>query len=426
MARSATARSVAHYICTLAIVAATLMCAISPTALAARENTMDDNPPVSLSNDYCAIRLNRLTGGILGIENIALGDEVLKAGVGGPYRIHADFDADWLLETDPEDAARTHLSPRDMTVNVLRTSATKTEKRVRIAARGGGFACDLRIALLNGSGESVWKLTIMNVGDRPRDVIVDFPRLEGVHPGPSGAPLRDTRLDMAGRIVPAWSQPGGIYGDGGEWSMQWHSIYDPASQSALGLIVQDPDVLNKRLVLAEPNVLVRYFPPRRLAPGESMTLPPVRLLVGANGWQQTARAYRRWYTKTVHALEPPAWARQMDVLYSGHFSKRPAGAKPDTSGQFQLDSFRELPEAHLKTPYDSIEYAFWTRGSQLHGVHTDGDNFVREDLGGPQALRDGIATLHGLGLHTTLYIEGYIVPKQSDWLGKAKRSDGRS
>ena len=105
-------------------------------------------------------------------------------------------------------------------------------------------------------------------------------------------------------------------------------------------------------------------------------------------------------------------------------------------GAVPMDSFRDLWEAYLRDPIDNQEFAFHDRGCQFpvstnaQGVpsyiHTTGDNVLREDLGGPPALREGVARVHELGFHFTFYVEGYIVHETSVLAkdGRARRWSG--
>ena len=99
-----------------------------------------------------------------------------------------------------------------------------------------------------------------------------------------------------------------------------------------------------------------------------------------------------------------------------------AKTPPKIGGQFVMESFRDLAKASIRAPFDNAEFAFFSHGSMLHGIHTDGLNVIREDMGGADALKAGIAEVHRLGLHTTLYIEGYIVPNESE-LVQSGRAD---
>ena len=185
----------------------------------------------------------------------------------------------------------------------------------------------------------------------------------------------------------------------------------------------DPDVRPKRLELAEPSIALHHFPPSQLAPGEVLEVPPVRLIIYEGDWRPAARAYRTWFDKAYTKVEPPDWFRRSNGHTGRHFKKGGPGITADYGIQYAFESFRELPAARIRSPLDNWEFAFYSHRCMLPGVHTDGDNIVREDMGGAEAMREGIAGSQRLGLHTTLYLEGYIVSKESDLAktGKAAR-----
>ena len=55
-----------------------------------------------------------------------------------------------------------------------------------------------------------------------------------------------------------------------------------------------------------------------------------------------------------------------------------------------------------------------SRSARSPRRHTDGWNTVRSDLGGAASLRQGVEKLHRMGRKITLYIEGLIVPTDSE------------
>lgn len=379
-----------------------------------------ESDAVGLKDEHCCIEFDQETGGLRRIANLLIPDEALK-GVRAeicPFRIYSDFTKEFELTDNPADISRSVIQ-----LGCCRLVQVTTHKDCfELCYEADGLEVRLRITSGGELGSSDWLLWVKNTGSEPREIMVNFPCLDGIRLGPEGATNLATAMNQAGTITPAWANRGGVVGDGGQVSMQWHAIWDPTSRSALGLIVMDPDVQAKMLVLEEPSIEIRYFPPRKLAPGESIELPAARLLVYRGDWRPAARAYRKWYSRAYTRAEPPVWFRHSDGIDGRHFKKGGPGIDADYGGQSALDSFKELPAMHLRTPIDNIEYAFYSRGSMLHGAHTDGDNIIREDMGGVQAMRDGIADVHRLGLHATLYIEGYIVHKESE-LAKSGRAE---
>ncbi len=376
---------------------------------------------VSLQNDQCRIAFDRANGALRGIANLPLNDECLKEGKsdGMPFRIYLDFTKEYELGDNPAAISRTTLQPSTCRL----TSVQPEDGALTLEYEGHALAMRLRVALEERTGVSEWTLRIRNTGTEPRQILPCFPCLSGVRLGPDASGNLATVMNQAGMIGPAWKHHGGVVGNGFQMSMQWHAICDPATRSALALIIMDPDARAKQLALEQPDISLRYFPPVTLAPGAAIDLPPVKLLVYSGNWRPAARAYRAWYDNAFKHATPPAWFDDMAAWDGRHFKKAGPGIKADYGGQFVLDSFRELPGAVLRAPVDNIEYAFFSRGSMLYGKHTDGDNIIREDLGGPEAMRDGIAGVRRLGLRTTLYIEGYIVHEESDLAksGKAER-----
>ena len=384
---------------------------------------------VEIADPRCRIQFDGQNGGLRRITHLPLNDECLKNGdpAAMPFRIHADLTKDFdigindifqLVFDDPKDICRTVIQP-----GVCELVDVRREDGLTLLYRGGGFEACLSVVLGDETGVSDWYLRITNVSAEPRDCLVDFPCLDGVRLGPDSAGNLGTAMDQAGVVVPAWERPGGVLGESNQLSMQWHAIWDPATRSALGLIFMDPDVRPKRLALTEPKIDLHYFPPVTLEPGESHDLPPARFLVYEGDWKPTARAYRAWHDRAFAHLEPPEWYRHSNGSAGRHFKKGGPGITADHGIHVVLESFRDLDTAHIRCPIDFPEYAFYCRSSMTYPVHTDGDHGIREDMGGAEALREGIEGVHRLGLHAQLYVDGYIVYKESELgrTGKAER-----
>ena len=389
---------------------------------------------IVLENNACQITFDAEHGGLHAIVNRASGDSCLKDVDAGtmPFRVYADLTSEFEIRTnekfqlvfdDPETITKTLVQPGTMQL-------TKVERPglLQLHYEGQGFQIVLRVRLNEQGPSSDWSLRITNLGKEPREFLACFPYLDGVRLGPDPSNNMATAMDQAGLVVPAWERKGGVLGESNQLSMQWHAIWNPASRDALAVIFMDAQVHPKRLLLKEPTVALHHFPSIRLAPGESVDLPSVRVIAYTGDWRPGARYYRAWYDQAYAHVDPPDWFRLSNGENGIHFKKAEPGAKADYQGQVMLDSFRELPMAQIRTPIDNWEYAFYCQTSMRMKIlpyfpHTDGDNVVREDMGGAEAMREGIAGVHRLGLHATLYVEGYIVHEQSDIAkaGKAER-----
>jgi hypothetical protein len=387
---------------------------------------------ITVENSVCRITFDSEHGGLRAITNRISGDPCLKQAKCGtmPFRVYADLTKEFdiainekfqLVFDDPEAITRTLVQP-----GACRLSKVDHEGPLNLHYEGQGFRILLGVRLSTGArthrdqgGVSDWSLRITNTGTDSREFLVCFPYLDGVRLGPDSSANLATAMDQAGIVVPAWERPGGVLGESNQLSMQWHAVWDPATRNAFALIFMDPDVRPKRLLLREPTIALHHFPPVKLPPGGSADLPPVRMIVYQGDWRPAARAYRAWYDQAYPHVEPPAWFRRSNGNTGIHFKKAGPGVKSGYTGQVVLDSFRELPAAHIRAPIDNWEYAFYCRTSMRledrpYYPHTDGENIVREDMGGAEAMREGIAGVHRLGLHATLYIDGYIMHEESD------------
>lgn len=381
-----------------------------------------------LENDYCTIAFGQERGGLLSIANTLPGDECLKAGRNGgrPFRVFTDLTKEFeighnekyqLTFEEPPAITRGILQPDTCSLVDIRHRG----RTLRLTYDANGFKIEIQISLESNSGVSDWHLHIVNTGTSDREILVCFPYLDGILLGSEPQNNLATAMDQAGLVLPAWERPGGVLGESNQMSMQWHAIWDPGTHSALGMLFMDAEARPKRLVLeaSDASVALHYFPPVRLKPGASYTAPPMRLLIYQGDWRPAARAYRIWHDKAFPSPAPPAWFRLSNGNTGIHFKKARPGIASGYTGQVVLNSFRELPAVHLQAPVDNWEYAFYCRASMLnegkaYSPHTDGDNSIREDMGGAEAMRDGIAGIHRLGLHATLYVEGYIIHKESE------------
>ena len=384
---------------------------------------------IVLQDSACRIEFDGESGELRTITNLLTNDSCLKGeGIAAmPFRVYADLTTEFeiplndrfqLVFQDPDDITKSMLTPK--TCKLI--DVQNDDNGLMLRYRGDGLEIELEVTWAGSPGVSDWALRITNVGDETRDILACFPYLDGVRLGPDPSADLATAMDQAGVTVPAWARAGGVLGESNQLSMQWHAVWDPESRSALALIFMDPEVHPKRLVLAEPSIALHHFPPAKLAPGDVYEVPPARLFVYEGDWRPAARLYRAWYDVAYPKVEPPEWFRRSNGETGRHFKKGGPGIEADYDIQYAFESFRELPAARIRSSLDNWELAFYSHRCML-GIHTDGDNIVREDMGGPDAMREGIAGSQRLGLHTTLYVEGYIVSKESDLArtGKAQR-----
>jgi hypothetical protein len=388
---------------------------------------------IGIESAEMRIVFDRRSGCLTSFRNLATRDEYLKEhrNRGNPFRLYSDFMRPFELEDDPADIAATIVEPRCCRVLSASRLESTAGRGFRLVSRDASDRWEIRLAVVAVNTSSAeWDWEVVNVGSKPAKVMVDFPCLDRVWPGQSRRKNLATAQEQAGYVGLAQDYKGGVYGNGHEWSMQWYAVFDPDSGGALGLIVKDLDVRNKRLWAGSATVRVTSFPEQELKPGQSLVLPPVWMRIYRGDWRPVAREYRAWFAQAFAPAQPPEWFRRSDGWTGDWFGKR-GGAL--MSGAIAMESFRDLPAAYLPNAIDHHEFAFHDRGCQfpvstnaqgaLQYVHTTGDNVLREDLGGPPALREGVARVHKLGFHFTFYVEGYIVHETSELAkdGRARR-----
>lgn len=394
--------------------------------------TRIDTPQlIGLESTDARITFDRQTGGLVSLWNHLTQDEYLKdrRTMANPFRVYTNFIRPFELGDDPADIARTALDPFCCRLVSTAFEDTPEGGALQLVYTDQANQWEIRLSVvLSDAGSSDWTLDVVNIGDAAAAVMVDFPFFERICLGQNRRKNLATVLQQAGHIAPAVHHPGGVYGNSHYWSMQWHCCYDPDSGSALGLVLKDPEFRNKQLGDDSPSIRVSAFPEQQLKPGERLSLPCAQILIYRGDWRRTAQEYRAWFTEAFAPLKQPQWFRRSDGWTGGWFGKRGGASMP---GATQMDSFGDLPDVYRAYPVDNYEFAFHDRGCQFPVsppgveppvyVHTTGDNILREDLGGAQALREGVAAVHALGFHFTLYVEGYIVHETSE-LAKDRRA----
>lgn len=386
----------------------------------------------TLSNKHVALSFDSKTGALADIRNLATGNSCLvqAKGPGNPFAVYYDSHRTFGFPgipngpeplPDPAELASKVFSP----VSAEAVTIGKKGNGLSLIYRQGPWQATLSVSLAGNS--SRWKLKVKNVSDQPCPMMAVFPFIGGIRLGEGRGNLMVVN-DEAGYVRPLWTagkERGGIYGQGSQMSMQWGCVFDEQSKDALAFIVEDADLRNKEIIYEKPSVQVRYFPPVILQPGQTMAFPPVRLLVYSGDWKPAAVEYHRWFRKHFKLAEAPAWVADVDS-HRGRWMLRRGqemGGLPEEAIRtvaYRASSFAELPAMVLGEPADVYELAFFSRSgmgpkaSGMRFTHTDGDNVVREDLGGVRAMRAGVRGMQRLGSRFTLYIEGYIVSDDAE------------
>ena len=373
------------------------------------------------------------SGKLTSVRNKTSGNEYLQATptIGNLFRVAHDLRKDFeitgpegktpMLADLPGDLAGNEFSPfADVEVSFGSEESRGAGVLIEYVSRQAGLMAKVGVTLDDEEPVSVWSMSLKNIGSSPVEAYCSFPLVSGISLG-DGQANQMVVNNQAGYVLPLWSREGGIYGNAAQMSMQWGCVFDERSGDALGFVVNDAEVRNKQIRYHEPSIEVSYFPPVVLDPDEEVILPDAQLLVYCGDWKPTASAYRRWFTEVFTSAPQADWIRNLDGHGAGWFEKKllpKPGRYPRVS--VPLDTFEDLADIYRFAPSDNIEFAFHcsrsmpteTTGKPM--LWTDGDNILRDDLGGADALREGIRQIHELGHHLTLYIEGFLCPGDAD------------
>lgn len=409
---------------------------------------------VGLRNRQVELRFDKESGALVSLRNRVTGDEYLKdaSAEGNPFRVWAGITKPYTLKPlppyfenttpDPQSLGGKPIEPakcrlvdssfeRDAEAGVLRIGLQHPASRLRF---------QLEVRLPDEDVAADCSLTVRNDGDQAQKIMTAFPYLSGLRLGEnreSNLAVNLLRCGAAGQ--PAWANAGGIYGASYQIAQQWQAVYEPTKDEGLGFIVMDPDIRNKAIRRFPPaGMSVDYFPPETLKPGEERRYPTVRLLVHQGNWRVVARRYRQWFEGAFKLRQPPRWIDEVDLFF-GNWMPAPnlvaeAKQQPETPGA--VTSFRQLPRLYVGWPppewgvwtdqYDLQEWCMYNE-LLLKGYHltdppgqrsiwdfyVDGTYHPRTDLGGAEALREGINRLHEMGRRIHFYVNGLDLNKDS-------------
>ena len=399
-----------------------------------------------ISNQNAIISFEQATGKLIGIKNLITGNEYLNDEVesGSPFAVYYDFKKDYEITRDEHGVFSIGDNPAEISNKVFSpfvpnckidfcASEDTDSSELKIIYFDKDSLLQAELAIRLKEDRSTWSLKLTNSGESPRKIIGVFPFFSGLKLADGQHNLMAVN-DQAGYVLPLWSSKGGIYGNSLQMSMQWGCVFDDITKDAFGFIIKDQRLINKEISYRKPNLEVRYFPIQAIGPGETISFPDVEIMIYSGDWKKTAVMYRDWCSRAFEPAAHSEFLPRMDGYLGQWFHKRgqddPLNRTDDTRSLMNsMESFKELPDVYRRLAVDNIEFAFHCRGSMgksrsgMKFIHTDGDNVLREDLGGASALKQGINLVHQLGYHFTFYIEGYICPDDCDLVVKGHAKD---
>ena len=395
---------------------------------------------VGLANKHLEIAFDKHTGALIRLKNHATGDNYLKEphGSGNPFRVYLDpvelpsavkrtFPWRGPMMDDDDTLGATVIDTGDCQLAGFahEQAATCSQLQLKIRHPPSGLIFHLAIRLPQHRDHIDLTLVVQNEGQQLVELTTAFPYLTGLGLGPDRSTNLAVKMKKHGIPgEPAWVDSGGIYGRA--VIGQWQSVYEPSLNEGLGMIVMDAALRNKILHRFAPaGMSVLYYPVDKLGPDEKVTYPTTRLTLHRGNWRRMARDYYQWFRTAFQLRLPPQWYNEIDLFGSSWVSDPDEVAKaksavaelsvdsPDRQQHFT--SFRDLPHSYVNQPYDLWELAMYHEGLVRTGSHEqDGTYFFRSDLGGAEAIREGVDRMHEIGRRVMFYVAAISTRKDSD------------
>ncbi len=409
---------------------------------------------VTLGNDEYRITFDLSHGlRLTSLRNLRSGDEYLKdpryATLGNPFTFellgpngcYQFLHAGRAFQATEHQLEDTDGSQR-LTVRASCTSAP-LEVVLKVEAPAQGPA-------------SYWELELANTGSEEVEGKAIFPRLVGITVGDDlvnqtvclpiqiGGTLRHFATDVTPLVFPYFynTEPAATYA--APYAMPFFDFLAPDQREGLFMLVLDPDVARHVLTLTTlgepPAGRAEVRRQVKLAAGESLALPRTAIGVHMGDWRGVVDLYREWLDGRLSPREMPAWFREAVSLYGvggvggggGYlaFGPGPQGQIKRYRGPLdtEINSFDELPALLDKARRMGTDVVYlwdYWEGEPETGMPpywNKGDYVPRSDLGGPEAFRRGVEAVHRAGGRVLVYVEGFIVWKNSR-LGQARGRD---
>lgn len=297
-----------------------------------------------------------------------------------------------------------------LTLRDLQASRTSSGATFDLAWSAGDPSGRREIHLrveVEDDGGIILKPTARNETNSPWKLGLIYPQLRRcrVAPNPDDAYyLLGTRSTLLGREPIAVELP-----YGGEFPLQLMDVFARQAGGGLGLLVADrqlhPKVFRFRHDADGADLSV-HFPRLEVPPEGQVTLPPAVLFAHLGDWQEAFERYRAWAREGLAARPRPSVAALFHCRRD-----YPLGG---TGYLFDRQRKRYTPEALIDESrrsfggMDMIDISGWAYNEAAGRV---GD-YLTNDLGGLDELRQAIERAHQQGVKVGLYFEGYLIDRR--------------
>ena len=269
------------------------------------------------------------------------------------------------------------------------------------------------------NGQIELRLSVRNTGDAPISVSVDFPILQGLGFGKANGELAYC-FPKSGAII--GSKPIDIRRHySGLFPLQFMDVYHQ-KLGGVYVICQDRSnnakIFHLRKTAGGSVDMAVEYPARKLASGETWDLPHAVLGAHAGDWHEALQAYRSWLATWYKSAVPrKKWFREAfnfrQVFLHPNLGLK-YGAFDPKSKTFKLAQMVKEDSAAFGG-VDFVHVFDWSH-TPAHG--RVGQYRPWKYLGGADAFGREIGKVQAMGISVGLYMEGYLVSKQTDIAAK--------
>ncbi len=245
---------------------------------------------IRLENEHLLLGFHDITGALVYLRSKQTNRDLIRCIQGesaAPFAVWHDFFeeyhfADYQTPVEPGVYSRECLLPRNATFELGEQCLTVSYQLTP------ALVAKLQVTL--EGIQTRWKLSLSNQGEGSCSILPAFPCLDHVVLPEDGRMLG---VNQTGAVDKIWAYPGGVYGNAADQSVQLGCLFH--GDSCLGFYMEDETFIGKEIRYRKPGVQVRWFPEKKLLPGQTLELPAAVIMAYQGTWRETAKAYGEWF-----------------------------------------------------------------------------------------------------------------------------------
>jgi hypothetical protein len=332
-------------------------------------------------------------------------------------------------------------------LEVVEATLSPDGHQLQVTARGKTvpLLLSLMITVESGQKAAICELSVRSEAEERMSLRFEYPKVRGIAIAGDPATVMGALPIEIGTVGPLRRRPTlgmgvdeGLGLPHGLNFMEVASIYEPEGGGGLFFADLDGGTAPLQFLLSSDQVVGTWIADLEL--GEEAKLPRLAIGVYHEGdWHKAVDYYVSHHRENWRFPETPAWLKEAGALYAcsgegggGIFQVHPTVTLKDRIGSFNnltqlLDEAKQLGTnvIYLYDYWEGAEEGPWPP------YWNKGDYIPRADMGGSEAFKAGVASLHAQGGRVILYVEPFIVyhysqigeSKGSVWSGRGQRGD---